>query len=533
MNSGSRKRPLAVHFAIFRTKLPGISQNSDIEPTWKPTMARNSDSLPELIVVDEGDPAAARRFRRLASAGRLRRLHAGIYTSNLDATPETIVLRHWQPIVGHLLPGGVISHRSAFDGRPYEGSLSITRGKTRRTLKLPGLAVHVLPGPGPNLGEGTKDTRYGSLFLASDPRRYLENLTRGRGWPGRVLPQQAIEASLDRALMLGGERRLNQLRDHAREIAETLGYQAQFKRLDTLIGALLGTQAAKHLTARQAVARAAGRPYDPQRLEMFDALFSELNRYPSAETADPAPTGTARENFAFFEAYFSNYIEGTTFTVEEAEDIVFRGRIIENRSEDSHDVLGTFNAAVHSPWRDKPPLTGDDFLNWLRSVNALVMQKHLDRKPGEWKDKANQAGSTLFVLPELVPGTLREGFTRIEALAHPLARAIMTMFVVTEVHPFIDGNGRTARLAMNCVLSAAKFSRIIVPTVYREDYLLPLKAMSNHREPAPLIASLTRAQRWSAAFDYARARSEVREQLTRCNAFQEDLRNYKLLFREP
>jgi fido (protein-threonine AMPylation protein) len=109
----------------------------------------------------------------------------------------------------------------------------------------------------------------------------------------------------------------------------------------------------------------------------------------------------------------------------------------------------------------------------------------------------------------------------------------MTMFVVTEVHPFIDGNGRTARLAMNCVLSAAKFSRIIVPTVYREDYLLPLKAMSNHREPAPLIASLTRAQRWSAAFDYARARSEVREQLTRCNAFQEDLRNYKLLFREP
>lgn len=55
-----------------------------------------------------------RRIRRLAVEGRLRRLHAGVYTSNLDAPLEAIVLRHWQPIVGYLLPGGVISHRSAF-----------------------------------------------------------------------------------------------------------------------------------------------------------------------------------------------------------------------------------------------------------------------------------------------------------------------------------------------------------------------------------------------------------------------------------
>jgi hypothetical protein len=154
----------------------------------------------------------------------------------------------------------------------------------------------------------------------------------------------------------------------------------------------------------------------------------------------------------------------------------------------------------------------------LRSVNALVMQKRLDKKPGEWKDKPNQAGSTFFVVPELVPGTLREGFSRIEALAHPLARAVMTMFVVTEVHPFIDGNGRTARLAMNCMLSAQKLSRIIIPTVYREDYLLPLKALSHHREAQPLVAALSRIQRWSGAFEYARPRSDVRDQLGRCNA---------------
>lgn len=493
-------------------------------------MSPNSDALPELVIVDEGDPATARRIRRLGADGRLRRLYAGIYTSNLDAPPESTVLRHWRSIVGYLLPGGIVSHRSAFDGRPHEGTLSITRGKTRRTLKLPGLTIHVLPGPGPRRDAPAKDTPYGALFISSDPRRYLENLTRGRGWSPRVLPQEAVEASLDRVLMVGGDRRLNQLRDQAREVAQALGYQAQLKRLDTLIGALLGSHAAKHRTARQALARAAGRPYDPQRLEIFEALFTELNRSSLMEITDPAPSGVARENFAFFEAYFSNYIEGTTFTVDEAENIVFYGQIVENRSEDSHDVLGTFNAAALAPWRDQPPRAADDFLVWLRSVHALVMQKHTDKKPGEWKDKPNQAGSTSFVMPELVPGTLREGFSRVEALAHPLARAIMTMFVVTEVHPFLDGNGRTARLAMNCVLSAERFSRIIIPTVYREDYLLPLKALSHHREAQPLLAAMSRIQRWSAAFDYARPRSALRDDLARCNAFQEDLRNYKLVF---
>lgn len=84
-------------------------------------MPPNSDALPELVIVDEGDSATARRIRRLAADGRLRRLYAGVYSSNLDAPPESIVLRHWQPIVGYLLPGGVVSHRSAFDGKPHGG----------------------------------------------------------------------------------------------------------------------------------------------------------------------------------------------------------------------------------------------------------------------------------------------------------------------------------------------------------------------------------------------------------------------------
>jgi hypothetical protein len=65
-----------------------------------------------------------------------------------------------------------------------------------------------------------------------------------------------------------------------------------------------------------AVAWAAGLPYDPQRLDPLQRLHAELAGAPLVSPTD----GPA---LPFFEAYFSNFIEGTEFAVEEAADIVF------------------------------------------------------------------------------------------------------------------------------------------------------------------------------------------------------------------
>lgn len=483
-------------------------------------------SLPELVLTGQGDPAADRKVIRLAGEGLMLKLYQGIYTSNLASPPESVVIRQWASIVGHLLPDGVLSYRSGYDAKPFDGRLYVTRGDRPRTLELPGLTIKVIPGAGAVEG----DTPYKGFFLAGQSRWLLENLASGRGVGERVLAQPMLEAELDKILSIRGEYRFNQLRDSCRTLAETLGRKKEFKRLDGIMGAMLGTHESKKLQGKQALARAAGHPYDPNRLALFDTLFSRLRMQAMPEVTSTADAGVSRENFAFFESYFSNYIEGTTFLVSEAEEIVFEGKLIPNRTEDSHDILGTFQAAMRGPWRDQPAGTADDFLAWLKNVNALVMQSRLDKQPGEWKDQNNQAGSTLFVAHELVQGTLREGFERIWALKDPLSRALMTMFVISEVHPFKDGNGRTARLAMNCVLSAAGLSRIIVPTVYREDYLLPLKSLSNHADAVPYIRAMTRIQTWTAAFDYAQPRRELHQALMRCNAFEEDLRNYRLVF---
>jgi hypothetical protein len=500
----------------------------------RPTMKQSPDSSTAEVVFAIEDDAHARALRRLAEAGELRRIHAGIYTRNLDSHVEAVVLRNWAAIVSHLFPGAVLAYRSALEHRPVDGVLHVRRGRTRRKLELPGLTIEVYSGANaePLLASPNPDVPHRSIYLPGEARGFLENMGTARGAGARVLPQEDIEARLDKILTIRGDFKLNDLRDQARIVADKLDMAAEGKRLDGLIGALLGTHEEKKLRSKLALARAAGKPYDPDRLELFDVLHAALADTVFAHPADSAVRGTALENFAFFEAYFSNFIEGTTFEVEEAEQIVFEGAIIPNRSEDSHDILGTFRAASTTPWRNRPAPNADEFLGWLKSVNALVMQARPDKRPGQWKEKRNMAGNTLFVLPEQVPATLAEGFDRIASLTDPVARALMTMFVVSEVHPFQDGNGRSARLAMNSVLSEAGVCRIIVPTVYREDYLLPLKRLTNDRDASPYIRSMARIHEWTSQFDYARPRHDVHDQLTRSNAFKEDLKNYRLIFPE-
>lgn len=273
-------------------------------------------------------------------------------------------------------------------------------------------------------------------------------------------------------------------------------------------------------------------PFDYDRLALFDTLCNHLRAADLPNVPATADVGVARENFAFFEAYFSNCIEGPDFHVSDAEEIVFKSKLISSLTENSLDMLGTFQAAMQTPWRNQPPQTAEEFLLSLKNINAIVMRYRLDQNPGEWKDQNHQACETRFARHQFVQSTLLEGFEFIQILKDPFARALMTMFVISEVQPFKDGNGRTARLAMNCELSAAGCSRIIVPTILRQYYLLSLKSLSTYGDPKPYIGAMTRAQSWTTAFDYAQRRHDLYETFKRCNAFKEYCAAYRLVFPE-
>ncbi|WP_290706739.1 Fic family protein [Flavihumibacter sp. CACIAM 22H1] len=85
-----------------------------------------------------------------------------------------------------------------------------------------------------------------------------------------------------------------------------------------------------------------------------------------------------------------------------------------------------------------------------------MLQARKTENPGEFKDKNNRAGTTEFVDNELVAGTLKKGFDWYSLLQHPFAKAAYMMFMISEVHPFLDGNGRMARVMMNAELSVKK-----------------------------------------------------------------------------
>lgn len=143
-----------------------------------------------------------------------------------------------------------------------------------------------------------------------------------------------------------------------------------------------------------------------------------------------------------------------------------------------------------------------------------------DCAPGAFKILANRAGQTEFVDPKLVEGTLRYGFRLYIALKEPMAKAIFMMFMCSEVHPFIDGNGRVSRIMMNAELVKANETRIIVPTVFREDYILTLRRLSRQGDSLAFIKVMEKLQKFSHNL-YGENFEELTEYLEQCSAFEE------------
>jgi Fic family protein len=95
------------------------------------------------------------------------------------------------------------------------------------------------------------------------------------------------------------------------------------------------------------------------------------------------------------------------------------------------------------------------------------------------------------------------------------------MFIISEIHPFLDGNGRLARVMMNAELVSVGESKIIIPTVYREDYILALRKLTRQSEPDTYIRMMERAHTFSENV-YGDNRDELKDYLKSCNAFMED-----------
>ena len=236
----------------------------------------------------------SRAVSRAVKAGKLRKLASRLYTRNLDDAPEAVVRRNLWGIVAGYFPGALIADRTAFEAAPAsDGSLCLV-SERGRTVELPGVVLR--PRRGPERVASDMPFVEG-LYLSSRTRAYLENMrpSRARGTRRpRTLGRAEIEKRLDLLIRTAGEGAARQLRDDVRAIALELGLEQEAAQLDTLIGTLLGTRRSR-MDSPVAIARSRGRPYDPDRMELFHRLHQALrNRPPGVRPAPPRnPRGRA------------------------------------------------------------------------------------------------------------------------------------------------------------------------------------------------------------------------------------------------
>lgn len=478
-------------------------------------------NLQKEIIFGSDNSSEARLIAKAEKAGKLRKIASKLYTTNMIDAPENIVRRNLFDILSWRLPGAILSHRSGATLRPTEkGNLYLTYTFNKRIDNIPGIVLNVMAGPAAT----TSDIRLGSanIFASSENRWMLELMQPSRktkDGESKSLPQTFVEKRLEAMINAGGEERVNEFRDSIRKTANELEMNEEFEKLSSIISALLSTHNADVLQSTSGKARAAGSPLDAHRAELFEMLFDYLNGMYFPQLPEANTSETAFRLFSFFESYFSNYIEGTEFSIEEARQIVETGITIPKRTADSHDILGTFRLASNRQEMFTIPQTEEELLSLLRHRHEVLLAGRPECSPGQFKTIPNRAGMTEFVDPSLVIGTLNYGFRFYKALREPLARAIYMMFMCSEVHPFTDGNGRVSRLMMNAELAAARQTRIIVPTAYREDYILALRKLSRQGKPEAFVEVMQRLQRFSQNL-FGEDFDALNQYLIACNAYE-------------
>jgi len=482
-----------------------------------------------LLLYAELDAAQVRRVQRRLKRGELRQVAKGIVSSRPETEWPALIARDRIRVLAALFPGALFGYRSAFDGGLPEAGVLYLSYSYPRTVELPGLTIVTLKGASPQVGDMPMQGK--DLYFPSEARLILENLTQSRGAQRKSVGKGSVETRLLDICDSRGVESLSQLRESARFLAPLLGLDKEFKVLDALVGSILGTRPSE-LTTIAGKARTALLPYDPDRLALFEKLAAALRSASLRQPAEVACTPQARTHFAFLESYFSNFIEGTEFAVEEARAFVLEGKPIDDRPKDSHDILGVFRQAVNPAWRNQILAVGEPVVVQLQTRHADQMGARPEISPGEFKFKANRAGNTEFVAPRLVRGTLVEGSRLLPSIPPGTARALMAMFLVSEVHPFNDGNGRLARLVMNAELSLVNACRIIIPTLYREEYMDCLRVLSREGDPAPFVTAMQKIQDWSASFDYEDLDGVI-DSMKACNAFEQSLVQYRLLTPKP
>ena len=184
--------------------------------------------------------------------------------------------------------------------------------------------------------------------------------------------------------------------------------------------------------------------------------------------------------------YTSNAIEGNTLTRIETAILLEKGLTIGGKPLKDHlesighkDALDFIRDLAGGP----APVHEMD----VRAIHRLVLERADPREAGQYSDHQRAIkGSSAVLPPPWEIGPLMTGFGQwLAALTPGAESAFESHLRLVLIHPFSDGNGRTARLLMNLLLLKADYPPVVIGPEHRAQYIEALEEAQarSHREP--------------------------------------------------
>ncbi len=176
--------------------------------------------------------------------------------------------------------------------------------------------------------------------------------------------------------------------------------------------------------------------------------------------------------------YTSNAIEGNTLSAVETTLVIEQGVTIGGKPLKDHlEALDHYDAIryVRQLARQSTPFTEGD----VRNLHSLVMQRSRPEIAGRCADLARyvrtETGRHAFPSPAEIPALMGDFAAWLRTAPETPRTAFTAHRWLVDIHPFNDGNGRTARLLMNLILLRGGYPPVSVRPEDRPAYVRALQ----------------------------------------------------------
>ncbi|MEK7521444.1 MAG: Fic family protein [Patescibacteria group bacterium] len=191
--------------------------------------------------------------------------------------------------------------------------------------------------------------------------------------------------------------------------------------------------------------------------------------------------------------YSSNAIEGNTLTRAETAEAIEKGVRATISGKSLKDQLEAINhaRAVDYIRSLAKKLRGHQFISekHILSIHKFILGGIDDNWAGRYRETEVfiRGANIILPLPHKVPYLMDEFVQWLEKQQkeHPVKVAALAHLKLVTIHPFVDGNGRTARLMMNLILLLGGYPVSIIKNEDRTDYLdaLAIAQTKNNIKP--------------------------------------------------